>query len=174
MSLPDALAVFRSLAGLPIIFALGSNGRAFALALFVAAALSDALDGWLARRAGSTTDHGVLLDPIADKALVLLTLAGLSLVGAVPLGLVAAVAAREVLVSGLRVLRYRAGEHLPASSAAKLKTALEMCSIAVLIVARPPTTLATIGIAALAAALLIGVVTLPTYFPRKKQRTMST
>lgn len=170
MSLPDALAVFRALAGLPIVFALGFNGRAFALALFAAAALSDALDGWLARRYRIATDHGALLDPLADKALVLVPLAGLSLLGAVPLALAAAISVRELLVSGLRVVRYRAGEPMPASPAAKLKTALEMCAIAVLITARPPALVATLGVALLAAALVIGVVTLPTYLPHKGHR----
>lgn len=170
MSVPDALAVLRALAGFPIFIALALDLRGVAVAIFVTAALSDALDGWVARRSETLTEHGALLDPLADKALVLLTLAGLSLVGAVPLWLAAAIAVRELLVSALRVLRYRAGVHMPASSTAKLKTALEMCAIAVLIVARPPAMEATLGVALLAAALVIGVITLPTYFPRKRQR----
>jgi CDP-diacylglycerol--glycerol-3-phosphate 3-phosphatidyltransferase len=170
VSLPDALAVLRALAGLPIVIALGVDARAFALALFTVAALSDALDGWLARRTGTVTDHGAILDPLADKALVLATLAALTLVGAVPLALAAATAVREVLVSGLRVLRYRAGEPLPASSAAKLKTALEMCGIAILVVSRPPAIESVLGVVLLAAALVIGVVTLPLYVPRKRER----
>jgi CDP-diacylglycerol--glycerol-3-phosphate 3-phosphatidyltransferase len=170
VSAPDAIAALRAVAGVPILIALALDLRAIAFVVFVLAALSDALDGWLARRQGTTTDHGVLLDPIADKALVLLTLVGLSLVGAAPLALVAAIGAREMLVSGLRVLRHRAGEHLPASTAAKLKTALEMCAIALLIVARPPGMVATIGVALLVAALAIGLVTLPTYVPHKRPR----
>jgi CDP-diacylglycerol--glycerol-3-phosphate 3-phosphatidyltransferase len=167
---PDALLVLRALAGFPILLALAVDLRSVAFSIFVLAALSDAVDGWLARRQGTTTDHGVLLDPLADKALVLLTLGSLSLVGAVPLALVAAIAAREVLVSGLRVLRHRAGEHLPASAAAKVKTGLEMCAIAVLIVARPPSTLAALGVVVLLAALAIGLVILPAYFPRRRPR----
>jgi CDP-diacylglycerol--glycerol-3-phosphate 3-phosphatidyltransferase len=170
VSVPDALAVFRALAGLPILLALGLNDRAFALALFAVAALSDALDGWLARRTGTVTDHGAILDPLADKALVLATLAGLTLVGAVSLALAAAIAVREVLVSGLRAARYRAGDPMPASSSAKLKTALEMCGIAVLIVARPPASEAALGVVLLAGALAIGVVTLPEYLPHRKRR----
>jgi CDP-diacylglycerol--glycerol-3-phosphate 3-phosphatidyltransferase len=173
MSVPDALAVLRALAGIPIVFALAFNGRAFALALFAVAALSDALDGWLARRSGTVTDHGAILDPLADKALVLATLAGLSLVGGVPLPLAVAIAARELLVSGLRVLRYRAGEPMPASSTAKVKTALEMCGIAVLIVARPPASEAALGVVLLAAALAIGVATLPVYLRHERHRYTS-
>lgn len=170
MSVPDALAVLRALAGFPILIALVFGLREVAVAIFAVAAFSDALDGWIARRYGTTTDHGVLLDPLADKALVLLTLAGLTFVGSAPLSLVAAITARELLVSGLRTLRHRAGEHLPASRAAKLKTALEMCALAILIVRRPPELEATAGFALLAAALVIGVVTLPTYLPRGRRR----
>ena len=170
MSFPDALATLRALAGLPIFIALGSDRRALALGIFVAAALSDALDGWLARRTGTTTDHGAILDPLADKALVLATLAGLTLVGATPFAVAAGIAVREILVTGLRVVRYRAGEPMPATPAAKLKTALEMFGIAILIVMRPPGDEAALGVALLAAALAIGVVTLPKYVQRKRPR----
>lgn len=165
MSLPDLITSLRALAGLAILVALAFDRQGLALGVFVAAALSDALDGWLARRAGALTEHGALLDPLADKALVLLTLAGLALRGAVPLELAAAIAARELLVSGLRVVRYRAGERMHTSSAAKVKTALEMCGIAALIVARPPAPEAMLGVGLLVASLVIGVVTLPRYFP---------
>jgi CDP-diacylglycerol--glycerol-3-phosphate 3-phosphatidyltransferase len=164
------LAVLRALAGAPIIVALAFDQRAAALAIFILAALSDALDGWLARRSGTLTEHGVLLDPLADKALVLSTLAALVAVGALPPGLGAAIAVRELLVSGLRVLRHRAGLHLPASSTAKLKTAFEMCGIAVLIAVRPPAPEATLAAVLLAAALALGIVTLPAYLPRKGHR----
>jgi len=170
MSLPDGLATLRALAGLPIFIALGNDRRDLALGIFVAAALSDALDGWLARRTGTTTDHGAILDPLADKALVLSTLAGLTLVGAAPFALAAAITIREALVTGLRVVRYRAGEPMPATPAAKLKTALEMCAIAILIVMRPPGNEAAVGVALLAAALAIGIVTVPMYVPRKRHR----
>ena len=163
MTLPDGLAILRSLAGIPIFIALGSDRRDVAFAIFVVAALSDAVDGWLARRWGIATEHGAILDPLADKALVVLSLAALSLSGAVPLELAAAIAARELLVSGLRVLRYRGGQHIRASSAAKLKTVLEMSGIAILIVARQSTSEATAGVVLLVASLVIGIVTMPAY-----------
>lgn len=167
--MPDLLAVLRALAGLAIFVALSSDGRGLALVLFSVAALSDALDGWLARRSHIATEHGALLDPLADKALVVMTLAGLALVRAVPLELAAAIAMRELVVTALRVRRYRAGEHPPTSSTAKLKTALELCGLAVLIVARPPAPLAAVGVALLAAALVIGLATLPAYLPHHRQ-----
>jgi CDP-diacylglycerol--glycerol-3-phosphate 3-phosphatidyltransferase len=170
MSVPDALAYLRALAGLAVFIALLWGRHEVALGVFVVASLSDALDGWLARRSRIVTEHGALLDPLADKVLVLATLAALSVVGAVPVALAAAIAVRELLVSGLRVLRHRAGERLPASPTTKVKTALEMCGIALLIVARPPAALATVGVVLLAAALALGLVTLPTYFPHRRPR----
>ncbi|MEP6694039.1 MAG: CDP-alcohol phosphatidyltransferase family protein [Chloroflexota bacterium] len=168
MSAANALTLFRAIAGIPIAIALTFDARGLAFAIFLVAALSDALDGWLARRSGTATDRGVLLDPLADKALVLLTLAALWLVGTVPTALVAVITAREMLVAALRVLRYRTGEHSLASTAAKLKTGLEMCAISVLILA--PTVMRPVGVALLGAALVISLVTLPTYFPRRSAR----
>jgi CDP-diacylglycerol--glycerol-3-phosphate 3-phosphatidyltransferase len=170
VSVPDVLVALRAVAGFPILIALAFDARAVAVSIFLLAALSDALDGWLARRQGTTTDHGVLLDPLADKALVLLTLAGLSLAGAAPVPLVVGLAAREILVTGLRLLRHRDGRHLPASPAAKLKTALEMCAVSVLIVAPPPGALGGIGVVLLGAALAIGLLTFPAYLPHRRPR----
>jgi CDP-diacylglycerol--glycerol-3-phosphate 3-phosphatidyltransferase len=170
VSVPDVLVALRAVAGFPILIALAFDARAVAVSIFLLAALSDALDGWLARRQGTTTDHGVLLDPLADKALVLLTLAGLSLAGAAPVPLVVGLAAREILVTGLRLLRHRDGRHLPASPAAKLKTALEMCAVSLLIVAPPPGALGGIGVVLLGAALTIGLLTFPAYLPHRRPR----
>jgi CDP-diacylglycerol--glycerol-3-phosphate 3-phosphatidyltransferase len=165
----DALTLFRALAGVPIFVALGSGERTIALALFVAAALSDALDGVLARRGGTAEGHGVLFDPLADKALVLITLLGLALAGSAPVGIVAIVAAREFVVGASRVMSYRSGSQRHASVPAKLKTACEMAALALLI-ARPIGLAGDVGAALLTAAALIGIVTLPTYLPHTRRR----
>ena len=62
------------------------------------AALSDALDGYLARRGGTAEGRGIILDPLADKALVVPTLVGLALVGAAPPGIAAIIVVRELFV----------------------------------------------------------------------------
>src|SRR6185503_8582950 len=77
----DLIAILRAVAVIPIAWAIATDQRLIALGLFALAALSDALDGWLARRSGSVGPRGALIDPLADKILVLGTLVALSAVG---------------------------------------------------------------------------------------------
>jgi CDP-diacylglycerol---glycerol-3-phosphate 3-phosphatidyltransferase len=82
---------------------------------------TDYLDGWWARRSEQTSNLGRLLDPIADKILVLATL--IMLVGRVlPAWMVAAIVAREFLVSGLRLAALERGVVMSARDLAKVKT----------------------------------------------------
>jgi len=165
----NALTLFRAVAGLPIFIALGYGERTFALVLFVVAASSDALDGYLARRGGTAEGHGMILDPLADKALVLLTLIALALVGWAPLGVAAIIALREVFVGAVRVLTYRSGLRTHATVAAKVKTACELSALALLI-ARPTALAADVGAVLLTAAALVGILTLPAYVPHLRRR----
>jgi CDP-diacylglycerol--glycerol-3-phosphate 3-phosphatidyltransferase len=123
MTLADQLTVGRVLA-VPVVvllFAWDFPDHAYwATALFGAAALTDQIDGWLARRAGQTTDLGRILDPVADKILVLAAL--IVLVPVLPGWMVAAIVARELLVSGLRLAAIERGVVVSARDIAKLKT----------------------------------------------------
>lgn len=169
MTAANALTLFRALAGVPIFFALAEGERTFALVLFAVAAASDALDGVLARRGGTAEGHGMILDPLADKALVVLTLVGLALAGAAPPAIAAIIVVREVFVGAVRVLTYRKGVRTHAATVAKVKTACEMSALALLIAA--PTAVAIdLGAVLLTAAALIGVLTLPTYLPHQRRR----
>jgi CDP-diacylglycerol--glycerol-3-phosphate 3-phosphatidyltransferase len=96
------------------------NHAYWATAVFGFAALTDQVDGWLARRDGRTTDLGKLLDPVADKILV--TAGLIVLVPVLPGWMVAAIVARELLVSGLRLAVLERGIVVPARDIAKLKT----------------------------------------------------
>lgn len=178
MSLADALASFRALAILPIWYALAIDERGVALAIFVLAALSDAADGWAARRAGTLSRHGALVDPLADKVLVLGTALALVLLGAgpttaVPAELFALLAVREVTAAVIRIAAYRAGTHHPADLGGKLKTAAEMCAVAVLIVDRPPQPLAVGALALLWIAVLFGLVSLARHWPHRRSAVRS-
>jgi len=169
MTIANGLTLFRALAGVPIFLAIGDAERTLALVLFVLAAASDALDGVLARRGGTAEGRGMILDPLADKALVLPTLAALALVGAAPPGVTAIIVVRELFVAAVRVVMYRQGLRMHASGAAKAKTACEMAAIVLLIA--PPSALAgDIGAALLTAAALVGVLTLPAYLPHMRRR----
>lgn len=102
---------------------------AAALATFVAAALTDFLDGYLARRWDVVSRFGVLADPIADKALVLVTLAALAVFwGPMLWWIVGVLAVREIGVT-LGRLAVASTEAIPASKGGKLKTVLQFAAI---------------------------------------------
>jgi CDP-diacylglycerol--glycerol-3-phosphate 3-phosphatidyltransferase/cardiolipin synthase len=102
--------------------------RLVATALFAVAALSDRLDGYLARRMDQVTDWGKLADPIADKLLMGGTLVTLSALGDLPWWVTIVIGVRELGITALRlaVLRYVV---IPASRGGKLKTALQSVGI---------------------------------------------
>jgi CDP-diacylglycerol---glycerol-3-phosphate 3-phosphatidyltransferase len=162
----NALTLFRALAGIPVFILLRVDQAAIALAIFAAAAVSDALDGFLARRGGTAGPRGALLDPLADKVLVVLTLAGLSSTGLVPAAFAQIVALREGAVAALRLIAYRRHAAIDTGSAAKIKTAAELVAITMLMVGRPPSLLSDLGVGLLGVALVIGIGTLPLYVPR--------
>ena len=135
-------------------------GRLLATALFVAAAASDRLDGWLARRSGQVTDLGKLLDPIADKLLVGTALVLLSWLGDLPWVVTVVVLVRELGITVMRffLLRYVV---LPASRGGKLKTVLQSVAIAlyVLPLAHLPAAVEVLAAVVMGAAVLVTVVT---------------
>jgi CDP-diacylglycerol--glycerol-3-phosphate 3-phosphatidyltransferase len=108
---------------------------AIAAALFIVAALTDALDGWLARRYGAATALGAALDHAADKALVTAALVALAytLLSA-PLAIAAVILlVRDVAVAGLREGFANSGRALPVSEWGKAKTIAEMTAVAALL-----------------------------------------
>jgi CDP-diacylglycerol---glycerol-3-phosphate 3-phosphatidyltransferase len=121
----DLLTVARVVATpfVVILYTWDFHGHAYwATALFIAAMATDQFDGWLARRQGRTTPLGSLLDPVADKVLVLSTLVVLIESGVFRGWMVAAIVARELLVSGLRLAAVERGVVIQARDLGKLKT----------------------------------------------------
>ena len=138
-TLPNILTVLRLLAapGVAIIFLILPRPYAdwVALVLFVAAAITDWLDGYLARRWSQLSRFGAMLDPIADKAMVVIALATLmGLFGFQTLLIlpVAVILFREVFVSGLREFLGNTAGTLKVTRLAKWKTTVQMIAIAVL------------------------------------------
>jgi len=133
-NLPNALTVARIVA-VPLLIAVfylpAPAANWVALAVFVAASLTDWLDGWLARRWDQGSDFGKVLDPIADKLLVAAALFMLAAFDRLSIpSIVAAIAilGREILVSGLR--EFLAGRAtLPVTVLAKWKTAAQMIAL---------------------------------------------
>ena len=140
MTLPNILTLFRLLAAPGVVLAFLLLPRPFAdwtaLGLFVGASLTDYLDGYLARRLNQISRIGTMLDPIADKAMVMIALLALSVWS--PLAHLAVIPAaiimfREVFVSGLREFLGDVAGTLKVSKLAKWKTAVQMIALAVLL-----------------------------------------
>ncbi len=125
MTLPDQLTVARALA-VPVVvvlFAWDFRDHAYwATAVFAVAMATDQVDGWLARRRNQISAVGTLLDPIADKVLVVAALVMLVGEHVVPAWMVAAIVARELLVSGLRLAAIERQVVMAARDLGKLKT----------------------------------------------------
>ncbi|WP_019815445.1 CDP-diacylglycerol--glycerol-3-phosphate 3-phosphatidyltransferase [Saccharomonospora saliphila] len=102
--------------------------RYLAAGVFVAAALTDRIDGWVARRYGLVTDFGKMADPIADKALIGAALLGLSVLAELPWWVTGLIIGRELGVTGLRFWVIRHGV-IAASRGGKAKTAAQVVAI---------------------------------------------
>ncbi len=101
-------------------------GHWIALVSFVIAAISDFVDGWLARKLGLVTPMGKLLDPLADKILVAAAFVYLSEKGFCPVWVTVLIIGREFLVTGLRQISMEAGHVMAADRLGKWKTALQL------------------------------------------------
>lgn len=106
-----------------------------ALATFLAAALTDLLDGWLARRWKQVTTVGTLLDPVADKLLISAALISLVQIRAVPGWLAILLIGREFAVTGLRGIAAAEGYTIKASDLGKTKMVVQVIAISLSLVA---------------------------------------
>jgi CDP-diacylglycerol--glycerol-3-phosphate 3-phosphatidyltransferase len=105
-----------------------------ALAMFLAAALTDLLDGYLARRWKQVTTVGTLLDPVADKLLISAALISLVQIRLIPGWLAILIIAREFAVSGLRSIASAEGYTIQASDLGKTKMATQVIAISLMLV----------------------------------------
>ena len=125
MTLPDQLTVARALS-VPLVVLLYEwnfpNHDYWATGVFIVAMTTDWFDGRIARRRGHISSLGTLLDPVADKLLVLSVLVTLIDQDVFPAWMVVAIVAREFLVSGLRLAALERGVVIAARDLGKLKT----------------------------------------------------
>ncbi len=145
MNLPNSITLSRIAAVPAFIWLLSAHSpiqtpghqELAAAALFILAAITDGLDGYLARRRGQITTIGMLLDPLADKLFV--TAAYIVLVAynpsIVPPWIAVLIVGREFLVSGLRSIAAAEGFTITASDIGKLKTVLQIVSVVAAILA---------------------------------------
>ena len=140
MNLPNKLTFIRLVLAVPFIYFLQeSNAEGFvyrmiAFALFVVASLTDFFDGYLARKYNLVTDFGKLMDPLADKILVISALVLFVELRYIPAWMSIIVIAREFLISGIRMLAAAKGEVIPAGKLGKYKTTSQMIVILIMIV----------------------------------------
>ena len=164
VNIPNALTILRVLA-VPVLAVLlavddGATGpaRDWAAIIFVLAALTDLVDGAIARRYGLVTTFGKIADPIADKALTGVALIGLSLIGDLPWWVTIVILVREV---GVTLLRFWVIEHgvIPASRGGKLKTVVQTIAITMYLTDLPLAWWPTLSAWVMGAAVLLTVVT---------------
>ena len=139
MNLPNKLTVARLIAvpALMVCFAFESPLALWgAFILFVAASLTDFLDGRIARARGLITVLGKFLDPLADKALVCTVLVCFVAIGYAAPAAVIIVLAREFVVSGVRMAAVSSGRVIAANMFGKVKTAVQMVGLAAVLFLR--------------------------------------
>jgi len=166
LNIANALTVLRIVLVPFLAWALVADGghtvqwRLVAAGIFVVAAVTDRIDGDIARRSGMVTDLGKLLDPIADKLLVGTALVLLSVLGDLPWWVTIVILVREVGITVMRffLLRYLV---LPASRGGKVKTVLQSVALGLYLLPLDhlPTFVHVIAAVMMGAALLVTVLT---------------
>jgi cardiolipin synthase len=133
--LPNIISSLRLLAVMPVAYLLLKQEFGWALALFAAAGLSDGLDGFLAKHYGWQSDLGAILDPLADKVLLVVCFLVLGALSLIPIWLVVVAVFRDLLLVGGAVLyNYRVEEiQVSPIAASKLNTLLQILLVVVVI-----------------------------------------
>jgi CDP-diacylglycerol---glycerol-3-phosphate 3-phosphatidyltransferase len=161
LNLPNTLTVLRILLVPVVIVALldeTPNGDAIAAGVFALAALTDTLDGYIARSRGAITTFGKLMDPIADKLLVTASLIALVSLERLDAWIAMVIIAREFAVTGLRMVAAEQGVVIQASWLGKVKTTLQVAAIISLIAVDPaPLGVDLLVYAAVAVTVISGV-----------------
>ena len=160
LNVPNVLTILRILLVPVIVVALlgeTPNGDALAAGVFALAAITDGLDGYIARRRQDVTTFGKLMDPLADKALIIAALVSLVSLGRLAAWVAMVIIARELAVTGLRAVAAEQGVVIAASWLGKVKTALQVAAVFALIIWNPsPTAVDVLVYLAVAATVISG------------------
>ncbi|MBT7839758.1 MAG: CDP-alcohol phosphatidyltransferase family protein, partial [Candidatus Thioglobus sp.] len=97
-SVPNALSILRIILTVPVVLTLLNHQYFLAMVLFFVAGITDALDGWIAKRYSFETRLGSILDPVADKLLLMSSFITLNVIGLLPLWLLVLVFLRDVMI----------------------------------------------------------------------------
>ena len=140
VSHPNFLTMFRIVASPALVILIHFPNKFFmfmATLLFSLAAITDFFDGFLARRRGLVSNFGKIVDPLADKILIITTLIMLSSHGWAPVWLVCVIIWRELAVTGLRNFVAANSEDVSASNMGKYKTGFQIAAIIPLLIHFP-------------------------------------
>ncbi|MFN3323180.1 MAG: CDP-diacylglycerol--glycerol-3-phosphate 3-phosphatidyltransferase [Bryobacteraceae bacterium] len=178
MNLPNALTLVRIFFVPLLVAALVQENLSFdvagltvtneflALAIFLSAAATDLLDGYLARRWSQITTVGTLLDPIADKLLISAALIALVQVGVVPAWMVILIVGREFAVSGLRSIAAAEGFTIQASDLGKTKMISQVIAISFLLLSTHYTGLRDVAMLWMWGVVVFAIASAADYFRR--------
>ena len=136
LNVPNVLTLLRILLVPVLVVALldkTPNGDLMAAIVFAVASLTDALDGYLARARNRVTTFGKLMDPLADKLLIIAALVALVSLHRVAAWVAMVIIAREFAVTAIRMAATQQGVAVPVSQLGKLKTALQVAMVMALI-----------------------------------------
>ncbi len=132
MNIANRITILRIVLTFVFMIFLNAGGliyKIMALFIFTLAALSDLFDGWFAKRNNQVTDFGKIMDPIADKILVLAAFLSFVQIQLVPAWMVVIIILRELIITGLRLFALAKGKVLAAERVGKHKTISQMVSI---------------------------------------------
>jgi len=113
LSIPNLITLARIIAVPVVVWAITSGEMLTAFALFLAAGLSDAVDGFLAKRFHMASELGAYLDPLADKALIVSIYVSLGIAGVLPISLVILVVSRDIMIISGFMLAWLIGKPMP-------------------------------------------------------------
>lgn len=140
LNLPNLLTMLRIVL-IPVVLWLITEGTPrgnfWAAMVYGVSAITDFIDGWLARRMRLVSVLGKFLDPLADKLLVMGTLVAMTAMGRVPAWAVIVILARELSITSLRVIAMSEGVTIAAGQGGKEKAALQMVAVLMLILHQP-------------------------------------
>ena len=146
----------------------GDAGKWIALVIFIAASITDTLDGYIARKYHLVTNFGKFMDPLADKLLVCSALICFTATGKLAAWITIIIIAREFIISGFRLVAADNGIVIAASYWGKFKTVFQMLMVIVLILDIRNQFFAVLGTVLTYIALVLTVVSLTDYIAKNK------
>ena len=132
MNLPNILTLSRIVLAGILVFILKANTRTgyiLAVIVFAMASLTDFYDGHIAKKQGLISDFGKIMDPVADKILLLSVFGILAHIRMIAWWMFVVIAVRELVVTGSRLMAFRQGQVLAAERAGKIKTVVQIIAV---------------------------------------------